>query len=100
MLNFLALQARSKTYIPKESIGEAVEQALGNTVDYNFAIDTRGNMYRGRTTKSIALKPEQIEPWDPDDFRTSVPANDLFSEAKRKQLEDGDEGEFQGSISG
>ncbi|XP_065359745.1 small ribosomal subunit protein mS26 [Calliphora vicina] len=39
----------SKTFITRENLEVAIEQALANPVDYNFAIDMRGNIYRGRT---------------------------------------------------
>lgn len=40
----------AKTFITHENLETAIEQALANTVDYNFSIDLQGNIYRGRTT--------------------------------------------------
>lgn len=42
---------KSKTFITAENIDEAIERALVNHVDYNFAIDTEGNRYIGRTAR-------------------------------------------------
>ncbi|KAM7358244.1 mitochondrial ribosomal protein S26 [Cochliomyia hominivorax] len=39
----------SKTFITRENLELAIEQALANPVDYNFSIDLHGNIYRGRT---------------------------------------------------
>ncbi|XP_037815995.1 probable 28S ribosomal protein S26, mitochondrial [Lucilia sericata] len=39
----------SKTFITRENLETAIEQALANPVDYNFSIDLHGNMYQGRT---------------------------------------------------
>lgn len=36
------------TFITPENIEQAIEHALANPVDYNYAIDLEGNMYRGR----------------------------------------------------
>ena len=33
--------------IRPEDLGRAVEEALANPVDYEYAIDTEGHMYRG-----------------------------------------------------
>lgn len=38
----------SKTFITRENLETAIEQALANPVDYNFSIDLHGNIYRGR----------------------------------------------------
>ena len=35
-----------KNRIRQEDIGRAVEEALANPVDYEYAIDTEGHMYR------------------------------------------------------
>lgn len=40
----------AKTFITRENLETAIEQALANPVDYNFSIDLKGNIYRGRTT--------------------------------------------------
>lgn len=36
------------TFITPENIDKAIEHALANITDFNFAIDMDGNMYRGR----------------------------------------------------
>ncbi|XP_055696544.1 probable 28S ribosomal protein S26, mitochondrial [Lutzomyia longipalpis] len=41
---------RSKNFIPREKLEEAIEHALANPVDFNFAIDLNMNLYKGRTT--------------------------------------------------
>ncbi|KAH8376505.1 hypothetical protein KR200_006870 [Drosophila serrata] len=43
----------SKTYITKENLDAAIEAALANPVDHNFAIDLAGNLYRGRNTSQL-----------------------------------------------
>lgn len=43
-------KALSKTYILKENLDAAIELALANPVDYNFAIDLQGNVLNGRRT--------------------------------------------------
>lgn len=40
----------AKTFITRENLETAIEQALANPVDYNFSIDLQGNIYRGRNT--------------------------------------------------
>ncbi|XP_017863592.1 PREDICTED: probable 28S ribosomal protein S26, mitochondrial [Drosophila arizonae] len=42
---------QSKTFITRENLDEAIETALANPVDYNFAIDLAGNMIKGRATQ-------------------------------------------------
>ncbi|XP_017111993.1 probable 28S ribosomal protein S26, mitochondrial [Drosophila elegans] len=44
---------RSKTYITKETLDAAIETALANPVDHNFAIDLAGNLYQGRSTSQL-----------------------------------------------
>ncbi|EDV97890.1 probable 28S ribosomal protein S26, mitochondrial [Drosophila grimshawi] len=39
---------QAKTFITRESLEVAIETALANPVDHNYAIDLEGNMYRGR----------------------------------------------------
>ncbi|XP_013108427.1 small ribosomal subunit protein mS26 [Stomoxys calcitrans] len=39
----------SKTFITRDNLDAAIEQAIANPIDYNFSIDLQGNMYRGRT---------------------------------------------------
>lgn len=45
---FLFSQELSKTYITPENIDKAIEEALENKLDFNYALDTRGNKYVGR----------------------------------------------------
>lgn len=40
----------SATYILKHNLDAAIEHALANPVDYNFAIDLQGNVLAGRRT--------------------------------------------------
>merc|ERR1712050_117703 len=47
--------------IEPEELEKAIETALANPVDYEFAIDLEGNIFRGRTTKSKKIKPEDFE---------------------------------------
>ncbi|EDW19072.1 probable 28S ribosomal protein S26, mitochondrial [Drosophila mojavensis] len=42
---------QSKTFITRENLDEAIETALANPVDHNFAIDLAGNMIKGRSTQ-------------------------------------------------
>lgn len=53
-------QERSKTFITAENIDEAIERALANHVDYNFAIDTEGNRYIGRSARPGKTPPQQV----------------------------------------
>ncbi|ENN72708.1 probable 28S ribosomal protein S26, mitochondrial [Dendroctonus ponderosae] len=41
----------SATFITAENIDEAIDNALNDTVDYNFAIDSNGEKLRGRETR-------------------------------------------------
>ncbi|XP_047034588.1 probable 28S ribosomal protein S26, mitochondrial [Helicoverpa zea] len=41
----------SKTFITPETIDAAIDHAIANPVDYNFAIDLKGNKYEGRDTQ-------------------------------------------------
>ncbi|SPP77036.1 probable 28S ribosomal protein S26, mitochondrial [Drosophila guanche] len=53
---------RSKTYITREGLTAAIETALANPVDPNFAIDMSGNLYQGRTSLELpnaAPEPDQ-----------------------------------------
>lgn len=43
----------SKTYITRENLDAAIEAALANPVDHNFAIDLAGNLYCGRNTSQL-----------------------------------------------
>ena len=44
-----------------EDLEKAIETALDNPIDLEFAIDTEGHIYRGRETKSILVKKEDRE---------------------------------------
>nr|XP_016937603.1 probable 28S ribosomal protein S26, mitochondrial [Drosophila suzukii] len=44
---------RSKTYITRENLVAAIETALANPVDHNYAIDLAGNLYQGRSTTQL-----------------------------------------------
>ncbi|XP_026463513.1 probable 28S ribosomal protein S26, mitochondrial [Ctenocephalides felis] len=48
----LKLKEESKTFITKHNIDAAIEAALTQVVDYNFSIDTKGNINKGRITKN------------------------------------------------
>ncbi|XP_069669081.1 small ribosomal subunit protein mS26 [Periplaneta americana] len=52
---------RAKFYITSENIDKAIEDALANPVDHNFAIDLQGNIYRGRKTKPTDVPPDEVE---------------------------------------
>ena len=54
-------QSEMERRIEPEQLEKAIETALANPVDYEFAIDLEGNIFRGRTTKSKKIKPEDFE---------------------------------------
>lgn len=41
-------QQLARSIITREMLDDAIETAMDNEVDYNFAIDLEGNIYRGR----------------------------------------------------
>jgi len=43
-----------------DKLEEAIIEALDNPVDPEFALDTHGNVFRGRTTKSLKVPPENL----------------------------------------
>lgn len=47
--------------IKLEDLERAIEIALDNPVDHEFAIDTKGFIYRGRETKSLNVPPRERE---------------------------------------
>lgn len=49
----------SSSFITSENIDEAIEKALTETVDYNYAIDINGEKILGRETRPSQQK-EQI----------------------------------------
>merc|ERR1712240_877326 len=44
-----------------EDLEKAIEIALANPVDFEYAIDTEGNIFRGRSTKSKKMDPKDYE---------------------------------------
>ncbi|CAB3224807.1 unnamed protein product [Arctia plantaginis] len=46
----------SSTFITPETLEAAIEHALANPTDYNFAIDLKGNLYQGKETKIELVK--------------------------------------------
>lgn len=40
-----------KSFIKREDLEQAIETAIANPVDYNFALDAEGHVFRGRYTK-------------------------------------------------
>ena len=47
--------------INQEDLVKAIETALANPVDYEYAIDLQGNIFRGRSTKSKKVDPSNFE---------------------------------------
>merc|ERR1712241_455087 len=47
--------------IKEEDLVKAIETALANPVDYEYAIDLKGNIFRGRKTKCNKVKPDYYE---------------------------------------
>ena len=54
-------QSEMERRIEPDQLEKAIEIALANPVDYEFAIDLDGNIYRGRSTKSKKMKSEDVE---------------------------------------
>ena len=54
-------QSEMERRIEPHELEKAIETALANPVDYEFAIDHDGNIFRGRTTKAKKIKPEDYE---------------------------------------
>merc|ERR1712227_1025883 len=54
-------KAEMENRIEPEDLERAIETALANPIDHEFAIDLEGNIFRGRSTKSNKIKPEQLE---------------------------------------
>lgn len=50
-MKFTCFQDQSATFILPDQIDEAIEEALANPTDFNFAIDLRENIYYGRRTE-------------------------------------------------
>ena len=47
--------------IREEDLVRAIETALANTLDKEYAIDLKGNIFRGRKTKSKKVNPAYYE---------------------------------------
>merc|ERR1719189_200445 len=47
--------------IKLEDLEKAIEIALENPIDYEFAIDSDGHIYRGRETKSVYVAKDALE---------------------------------------
>lgn len=49
----------SKTFITRDNVDKAIEEALANPTDYNFSIDLQGTMYKGsdRPGKATEVEP-------------------------------------------
>ncbi|CAF4881011.1 unnamed protein product [Pieris macdunnoughi] len=41
----------STTFVTRENLEETIENVLANPIDYNFAIDLKGNIFEGRDTE-------------------------------------------------
>lgn len=52
---------RSKTYITADKLDSAIEFALANPVDFNFAIDLKGNIFKGRTNLTVEETEEKVK---------------------------------------
>lgn len=52
-------QELSKTFITPETLDEAIEHALANPVDYNYAIDLQGNQFQGKNTPATQPKADK-----------------------------------------
>ncbi|XP_063221192.1 small ribosomal subunit protein mS26 [Bacillus rossius redtenbacheri] len=54
-------KVNAKMFITAENIDEAIENALSSEVDYNFAIDLEGNIFRGRFTNPKQVSSDKLE---------------------------------------
>eukprot|EP00092_Neocalanus_flemingeri_P011643 GFUD01012545.1.p1 GENE.GFUD01012545.1~~GFUD01012545.1.p1 ORF type:complete len:230 (+),score=97.52 GFUD01012545.1:121-810(+) len=54
-------KAEMEKRIRVEDLEKAIETALANPVDFEFAIDKEGHIFRGRTTKCKKVEPENYE---------------------------------------
>lgn len=61
-LNNMVLEEieRSKSYITKDKLEKAIEEALDNPVSYEFAIDLKGGLHYDQTLHPYALKPTAL----------------------------------------
>jgi small subunit ribosomal protein S26 len=46
------------TFITRDNIDKAIEEALANPVDFNFAVDSKGAVFSGSESLGKAPKPE------------------------------------------
>lgn len=51
---------REKTYITKEKLEDAIEEALSNPVSYDFSVDLNGNVHYPNKLHPYAFKPSAI----------------------------------------
>lgn len=58
-LIFTTFQEKLKGAIRADALDEAIEKALGTTVDHNFGIDKTGNLYYGRRNSSQPTSNQQ-----------------------------------------
>jgi small subunit ribosomal protein S26 len=54
-------QERAKFYITADNIDNAIEDALTNPVDHNYAIDLEGHIYGGLETKPTHVPPDELK---------------------------------------
>jgi small subunit ribosomal protein S26 len=52
----------SATFITRDNIDEAIEQALANPIDFNFSIDLQGNIYKGDEKPAKVEREKRTEP--------------------------------------
>lgn len=53
------MQEAAKLFIVRENVDEAIEMALNNKVDFNFAIDVQGQQYPGRFDPKLTQTTKQ-----------------------------------------
>ena len=54
-------KAEMQNRIREEDLVRAIETALANPIDVEYAIDLKGNIFRGRKTKSKKVNPAYYE---------------------------------------
>lgn len=57
-VNYVEMSTQDMPIIQRGQIERAIEEALANPVDFNFAIDLEGYVYRGKVT-DITQVPEE-----------------------------------------
>lgn len=65
-------------FIKPENVEKAIEEALSNPVDYEYAIDKEGHIFYGRYTKSVLVPKDQLE-------KIPVPVKEVDLLATRQQ---------------